>query len=47
MGLGEAEIPFLEGAHRLSCALGPRTKQGLGENLGWTQLWFLEDLLGK
>ena len=23
MGLGEMETPFLKGAHRLSCALGP------------------------
>lgn len=26
-GLGETEKPFLEGAHKISCALGPRSKR--------------------
>ena len=36
MGLGKTETPFLKGAHRLSCALDPRTKQSLHRNLGQT-----------
>ena len=32
MGLGEMETPFLEGKHRLSCALGPRAKQSPQES---------------
>ena len=35
-GLGETETPFLNGAHRVSHALGPRTKQRLYRNLGQT-----------
>ena len=46
-GLGQTETPFLKGVHRLSRALGPRTKQKLHRNLGWTYMQFLEDLLGK
>ena len=46
-GLGEAEIPFLENACRLSHVLGPREKQGLQGNLGHAWLQFLEDLLGN
>ena len=41
------QILLLEGAHRLSCALGLRTKQRLHRNLGQTYLQILEDLLGK
>ena len=41
------EIPLLEGAHRIQCALGPRAKQRLHKNLGQTYLWVLEGLLGK
>jgi len=37
-GLGETETPLLEGAHRLSCALGPRAKQALKKNLGQNDL---------
>ena len=44
---GESGYTYLEGTHRLLHALGPRTKQGLCGNLGWTWLRFLEDLLGK
>ena len=39
--------PFLKGAHRLSCVLGPRAKQRLHRYLGQTRLQFLENLLGK
>ena len=41
------EIPLLEGAHRIQCALGPRAKQRLHKNLGQTYLWVLEGLLVK
>ena len=41
------QTPLWEGAHRLSCALGPKAKQRLHKNLGQTCLWFLEDLLGR
>ena len=41
------KTPLFKGAHRLSCALGPRVKQRLHRNLGQTCLQFLEDLLGK
>ena len=34
-GQREAETPFLARAHRLSCALGPRAKQGLGWESGF------------
>ena len=37
----------MKGAHRLSCALGPRAKQRLHRNLSQNCLQFLEDLLGK
>lgn len=43
----ETQTPPLEGAHKISCALGPKTKQGLHENLGQTYLKVLECLLGK
>ena len=33
MRLGEMQNPHLEGAHRVSCALSPREKQGLQKNL--------------
>ena len=46
-GLEETETPLLEGAHRLSCALGPRANQVLHKNLGQTYLRVLEGLLGK
>ena len=46
-GLAEIETPILEGAHKVSCALGPRAKQGLHKNLGQTYLQVLEDLLGR
>ena len=46
-GLGEADTPLLEGAHRLSCALGPMAKQRLHRNLCHTYLQVLEDILGK
>ena len=46
-GLGKTDTQFLKGAHRFSCALGPRAKQSLHRNLGWTSLQFLEDFLGK
>ena len=47
MELGETENPFLKGAHRLSCALGPRAKKKLHRNLSQTRLQLLEDLQGK
>ena len=51
MGLGETETPPSKGTHRPPHALGPRTKQRLHGNLGWTRLQSLEDLgdqtLGK
>ena len=52
MGLGETETSFLEGAQRLSHALGHKAKQGFCGNLGWRWLWLMEDhieesLLGK
>ena len=30
------QTPLLEGTHWISCALGPRAKQGLHKNLGQT-----------
>ena len=47
MGLGEMATPFLKGAHRLSCALGPQGKVVAPMELGQTRLKFLEDLLGE
>ena len=44
---GGIRTPLLKGTHRLSCALGPSTKQKLHRNLGETCLKFLEDLLRK
>ena len=38
---------LLENTHRISCAPGPRAKQGLHKNLGQTNLQVLECLLGK
>ena len=46
-GQGETEIPLLQGAHKFSCALGHRKKQGLHSSLGQTYLQVLEDLLGR
>ena len=46
-GLGEAEIPLLEGAHTVSHALGLRAKQWLHQSLGQTYLQVLEHLLGR
>ena len=45
--MGTTETPLLKGAHRFSCALGPRAKLRLHKNLGQTYLWILEALLGK
>ena len=39
--------PFVEAAHRVSCALGPRAKKELPKNLGQTYLWVLKGLLEK
>lgn len=39
--------PLLESAHKVSCALGPRVKQGLFKNLGQTYLQVLEGILGR
>ena len=39
--------PLLESAHKVSCALGPRVKQGLFKNLGQTYLQVLEGLKGR
>ena len=36
-GLRETETPFMESAHRVSCALGPRAKRD-HKNLGQTYL---------
>ena len=46
-GLGETEILLLDGAHRLSCALGAKTQPGLHNNLSQTYLQVLEGLLGE
>ena len=46
-GLGKTEAPLLEGAHRISSALGPRTKEGLYKNLGQTYLQIMKGILGK
>ena len=40
----ESETPLLEGTHRFSCALVPRTKQRFHKNLGQTCLRILVDL---
>ena len=45
--LGKTETPLLEGAHSVSCALGPRAKQGPPNNLDQTYLRVLQCLLGK
>ena len=37
----------MKGAHRISCALGPREKQRLNKNLDQSYLQIWEDLLGK
>ena len=37
----------MEGASRVSCALGSRAKQGLHKNLGQTYLQVLEGLLER
>ena len=47
MGLQETETTLLKGAHKCSCALGPRAKKRLHRNLSQTYLRFLEDLLGN
>ena len=39
--------PLFEGAHRISCALGPGAQERLHKNLGQTYLQVLEGLLGK
>ena len=36
--MGETKTPLLEGAQRISQALGPRAKQGLHKNLCQTDL---------
>ena len=46
-GLGETKTSLLEGAHKISHALGPRAKQWLHRRLGQTYLWVLEGLLGR
>ena len=46
-GMGETETLLLEGAHKVSCTLGPRPKQWLHRSLGQTFLWVLEHLLGR
>ena len=46
-GLGETEIPPLEGAHKVSRALGPRAKQWIHRSLSQTYLQVLEVLLGR
>ena len=46
LGLGETETPLLEGACKVSHALGPRTRQYLHRNLGQTYLWILKGLPG-
>ena len=33
-GLGKTETPLLEGTHKVSCALGPSTKEHPHENPG-------------
>ena len=33
---GETETPFLKGAHRFSCVLGPRAEPRLHRNVGQT-----------
>ena len=38
---------LLEGAHKVSRALGPSTKEYLHRNLGYTYLQLLEGLLGR
>ena len=35
MGLREMKTPFLKGAHRVSCALGPRAKKRFHRNLSY------------
>ena len=45
-GMRETETPFKEGTHKLSCALGPRTKQWLHKS--WPDLpGVLEDILRR
>lgn len=46
-GLEETETQLQEGAHRFSCALGPRAKKEPHKNLGSTYRWILEVLLKK
>ena len=41
----ETEIPLLEGANKVSHALGPSTKQYLHRNMGYTNLKIVENLL--
>ena len=46
-GLGETETPPVEGACKVSHAMGPRTKQLLHRSLGQTHLWVFEGLLER
>ena len=46
-GLGETETLLFKAAHKYSCELGPREKQGLHKNMGQNYLQVLEGLLGK
>lgn len=41
------QTPLFEGTHKIPCALDPRVKQRLPENLGWTYLRVLNGILGK
>ena len=40
-GLGETDTPFLKGTHRLSHALGPRTKQRLHRGVPVVAQWLV------
>ena len=44
-GLEETETLLLVGAHRISCTMGPRTKQGNHKNLNQTYLQILDGFL--
>lgn len=46
-GLGETETLLLEGAYKISPALGLKAKQRLPRGLGQIYLWVLKDLLGR
>lgn len=43
----DKQTPFLEDAHRIPHAQGPRAKQELHNNLGQAYLWVVKGILGE